>query len=69
MGVELFFLERTVTGSDTGPRFCVTLSPSPFSFLVITKFSRELNFFAFFSPVDIRFLFCQLFGVVNRPQN
>ena len=51
-----FYFARTTSGSGTGPHFCSVLSPSPFVFLGITKFSRELNF--------LHRLVCQ-FGLVH----
>ena len=41
MGVELFFLARTVSGSGAPGRFCVSLPPPPFTFCDVLNFFFE----------------------------
>jgi hypothetical protein len=47
VGVELFFLVRTVSGSGAPGRLCVTLPPSPFTLgdILSRDNSKTLNFF------------------------
>ncbi len=70
LGVEVFLLTPTTSGGDdTGPRFCVPLSPSspsfPPRFLGIAL--KILDEFPWKS--SFRFLFCHLFGPVNHGQD